>query len=111
LSFDAESIRIGEIGELQAYGGKRIGLLARLDTAVIPLQIDLAFGDVVTPDASWLTYPTLLPFPNPYLQAYPKEIVVVEKLHAMVTLCHHPDRRLPMSSPSGQPGQSKVPGK
>jgi predicted nucleotidyltransferase component of viral defense system len=86
LSFDAGSIRIGEIRELQAYGGKRISLLARLDTAVIPLQIDLAFGDVVTPSATWLSYPTLLSFPEPNVRAYPKESVVAEKLQAMVML-------------------------
>jgi hypothetical protein len=86
LIFDAASIRVEEIRELQEYGGKRITLSVRLDTAVIPLQIDIGFGDVVTPGAAWLTYPTLLPFPEPYLRTYPKESVVSEKFQAMVIL-------------------------
>jgi hypothetical protein len=86
LIFDADSIRIEEIRELQENGGKRITLLVRLDAAVIPLQIDIGFGDVVTPGAAWLTYPTLLRFPEPHLRTYPKESVVSEKFQAMVIL-------------------------
>jgi hypothetical protein len=86
LTFDADSIRVEEIRELQEYGGKRLTLSVRLDTAVIPLQIDIGFGDVVTPGAAWLTYPTLLPFPKPHLRTYPKESVVSEKFQAMVIL-------------------------
>jgi hypothetical protein len=86
LRFDSSTIRIEEIREVQEYGGKRITLSGRLDTAIIPLQIDIGFGDVVIPGASWLTYPTLLPFPEPYLCTYPKESVVAEKFQAMVTL-------------------------
>jgi hypothetical protein len=86
LIFDAGSIRIEEIRELQEYGGKRIILSVRLDTAVIPLRIDIGFGDIVTPGAAWLTYPTLLPFPEPYLRTYQKESVVAEKFQAMVML-------------------------
>jgi hypothetical protein len=86
LVFDAGSIHVEEIRELQEYGGKRIILSVRLDTAVIPLRIDVGFGDIVTPGAAWLTYPTLLPFPEPYLRTYPKESVVAEKFQAMVML-------------------------
>jgi hypothetical protein len=73
LIFDAGSIRVEEIRELQEYGGKRITLSVRLDTTVIPLRVDIGFGDVVTPGTAWLTYPTLLPFPEPYLRTYPKD--------------------------------------
>ena len=51
LVFDASNIRIEEIREAQEYGGKRVILSAYLDTAVISLQIDIGFGDVVTPGA------------------------------------------------------------
>ena len=40
----------------------------------------------MTPGAVWLTYPTLLSFPEPHLRTYPKESVVAEKLQAMVML-------------------------
>ncbi len=86
LTFDAHSIRIEDIREAQEYGGKRVALIARLDTAVISVQVDIGFGDIVTPGAVWLTYPTLLSFPEPHLRTYPKESVVAEKLQAMVML-------------------------
>lgn len=40
----------------------------------------------MTPSADEIEYPTLLDFPSPVLRAYPRETVVAEKLHAMVTL-------------------------
>lgn len=86
LVFDTSKIRIEEIREAQEYGGRRITLSAYLDTAVISVQIDIGFGDVMTPGAVWLTYPILLPFPEPHLRTYPKESVVAEKLQAMVML-------------------------
>jgi hypothetical protein len=36
------------------------------------MQIDIGFGDVVTPSAIEIKYPTLLEFPAPVLLAYPK---------------------------------------
>jgi predicted nucleotidyltransferase component of viral defense system len=84
MVFDAESIRITRILEGQEYGGQRLQLSAALDTARIPLQIDIGSGDAITPGARLTRYPTLLDFPAPELRSYPKETVVAEKLHAMV---------------------------
>jgi hypothetical protein len=50
------------------------------------MQIDVGFGDVVTPGAQDITYPTLLDFPAPALSGYPRETVIAEKFHAMVYL-------------------------
>ncbi len=85
IMFDAESIRVSPIREEQEYGGQRIELKARLDTARISVQIDIGSGDAITPVARMTRYPTLLDFPEPELRAYPKETVVAEKLHAMAT--------------------------
>ena len=74
------------IREDQEYGGQRITLTALVDRAKIHVQIDIGFGDVVTPAALEITYPPLLDFPAPHLQAYTKESVVAEKLHAIVVL-------------------------
>ncbi len=54
--------------------------------ARINLQVDVGFGDAVTPAAETVQFPTLLEFPAPGLQAYPKETVVAEKFEAMVKL-------------------------
>jgi predicted nucleotidyltransferase component of viral defense system len=86
LIFDPETVQVTEIREAQEYGGQRVHLVATLGRARIPLQIDIGFGDVVAPGAEEVEYPTLLKLPAPRLGVYPKEAVIAEKLHAMVTL-------------------------
>jgi hypothetical protein len=46
----------------------------------------VGFGDVITPGPVKLEYPTLLDFPAPRLQAYPRETMIAEKFHALVKL-------------------------
>ena len=86
LVFDASSFEIGPIREEQEYGGIRAVLIAHLAAAKIRLQIDIGFGDVITPQAIEVEYPALLEFPAPHLRAYPRETVVAEKLEALVQL-------------------------
>ncbi len=86
LAFDAQSVRITEIREGQGYPGQRVKLIGMLGTARIPVQIDVGFGDAVTPQAIEIDYPTLLDLPAPRIRAYPPETVVAEKLQAMVAL-------------------------
>lgn len=86
LTFDARSVRVAEIREAQAYQGQRVKLIALLGTARIPVQIDVGFGDAVTPEAREIDYPTLLDLPAPRIRAYPPETVVAEKLQTMVAL-------------------------
>lgn len=50
------------------------------------MQLDVGFGDVVTPGAQEITYPVLLDFPAPALSGYPRETVIAEKFQAMVYL-------------------------
>jgi predicted nucleotidyltransferase component of viral defense system len=86
LEFDADSVKVSPIREEQEYQGQRVTLMAFLGKARIPLQVDVGFGDVVTPKARMIVYPTLLDFPAPRIQACPRETVVAEKLQAMVVL-------------------------
>ena len=86
LVFEESSIQLGEIRQAQEYGGFRVALLARLGASKIPLQIDVGFGDAVTPAAAELEYPPLLEFPAPKLRMYPRESVVAEKFEAIVSL-------------------------
>jgi len=86
LRFDAADIRASEIREDQEYHGQRVELWAFLGKARIKLQVDVGFGDSVTPEAEEIDYPTLLDLPAPRIRAYPKETVVAEKLQAMVAL-------------------------
>lgn len=86
LLFDGESIQVEEIREAQEYPGQRVKLKARLGDMRIPLQVDVGFGDAVTPGPVETQYPTLLDHPGPRIRAYPPETVVAEKLQAMVAL-------------------------
>lgn len=86
MIFGLDSIVADEIREEQAYGGIRIRLVAMLGNARIPMQIDVGFGDAVTPVAKVQEYPTLLGMDTPRLRMYPPETVVAEKLEAAVVL-------------------------
>lgn len=86
MTFDASSIRIAAIRPEDDYGGQRITLLGRLGPARLRVQVDVGIGDAVSPEPSWLEYPSLLDLPRPRLRAYRPETVVAEKVHAMVVL-------------------------
>jgi hypothetical protein len=60
LIFDAESIKAAPIREDNRYGGLRVNLLAFLEMARIPLQIDIGFGDKITPGPKQIAFPSLL---------------------------------------------------
>jgi len=86
IVFDPGSINVEEIRGEQEYQGKRVKLIGVLKKARIPLQIDVGFGDVVTPEIKEIEYPTLLALPSPRIRAYPEETMVSEKLQAIVSL-------------------------
>jgi hypothetical protein len=86
LVFDADSVLAERITEDADYEGVRVTFTAFLDRARIPIQIDIGFGDAVTPAPVESDYPTLLPAPRPRLFVYPKETVVAEKFEAIVKL-------------------------
>lgn len=86
LVLATDSIDAARIREDQVYEGVRVRLTALLAGAEIPVQVDVGFGDAVTPRPRMLVVPTLLDQPAPRLAAYPRESVVAEKLEAMVAL-------------------------
>ena len=86
IVYDAASVEAEQIAEDKAYVGARVTFEAELANARIPVQIDVGFGDAVTPEPETVEYPTLLDFPRPKLRAYPVHTVIAEKFHAMVVL-------------------------
>ena len=70
----------------QPYTGVRVRMEGRLGQARLHLQVDIGFGDVITPERQERDYPTLLDLPAPRLWTYPRETLVAEKLDAMVRL-------------------------
>ena len=87
MVYDPESITALAIREEIRQGGLRIRLTGMLGTTRCPIQLDIGFGDAVTPGPEDVMYPTLLDdLPGPRLKAYPRETVVAEKLEAMTSL-------------------------
>lgn len=87
IRYDAESIRIAPIREDTAYGGLRLTVTAFIGNARLPVQVDVGFGDAITPAPERVTYPTLIDdLAAPSLRAYPVYTVIAEKLHAAVLL-------------------------
>lgn len=87
MAFDSATITIDEIREEARYGGLRVRLLGRLGNARSTVQLDVGYGDVVTPGPEEAIYPTLLDDqPAPRLRVYPRAAVAAEKLEAIVSL-------------------------
>ena len=86
VTFDSAALMAAPIREEAEYGGVRVRTTATIAAARIPIQIDIGFGDAITPAAIEIDYPTLLDAPRPRLRAYPVETVVAEKFEALVTL-------------------------
>jgi hypothetical protein len=84
--FDSESVKAARIREDEEYQGVRLTLCGHLGRARLEVQVDVGFGDAITPAAVRAEIPTLLGLPAPFLDTYPRESVVAEKLHVMATL-------------------------
>ncbi|MEZ5328662.1 MAG: nucleotidyl transferase AbiEii/AbiGii toxin family protein, partial [Verrucomicrobiales bacterium] len=70
------------IREDNLYGGVRIKLFALLGRMRIPVQIDVGFGDAITPAPKTSEWPMPLDFPPAPLLVYCPETTIAEKLHA-----------------------------
>ncbi len=86
IVFDASSFAGGAIREDADYAGVRTTFTGRIEATRIHMQIDIGFGDVVTPGPEQLNYPTILDFPAPVLSGYSRETVMAEKLQALTQL-------------------------
>jgi hypothetical protein len=87
VRYDTTSMRIAPIREDNIYGGMRLTMLAFVGSARLPVQVDIGFGDAITPAPELVAYPTLLDgMEAPHLRAYPVYTVIAEKFHAMVVL-------------------------
>jgi len=86
LTFDPDSVEGEEIREQEAYDGIRVNVRGNLGNARITIQIDLGFGDVITPEPLWIEYPTILDEDTPRIRAYTLESSIAEKYQAMVNL-------------------------
>lgn len=86
LVFNTETIQVSRIREAADYQGVRTNIEANLGKARIRIQVDVGFGDVVTPQPKLNTFPTLIDLPAPRIRTYPRETVVAEKCQAITML-------------------------
>jgi hypothetical protein len=87
IVFDDSSISATPIKKEDGYKGARIELFANLSKARIKIQVDVGYGDVVTPEPVDANYPVLISdSPQPQIRTYPIYTVIAEKLHAIVLL-------------------------
>ncbi len=85
LIFDLDALSVKAIDEDTEYIGQRVKIKARLEQAIISMQIDLGFSDVVYPEPVNFSYPTLLSEAAIPLYAYSWETVIAEKFQAIVS--------------------------
>ncbi len=87
IVFDPTSVVANDIRKDAGNVGARILISSELAKARCKTQIDIGFGDAVTPGPVDATYPVLLDdLPAPHLRTYPVYSVIAEKLHAIALL-------------------------
>ena len=86
-TFRPDTVQAAEIRKDANYAVVRVTLLGLIDRAHCQVQIDIGFGDAVTPGQVEGRYPVMLPdFQSPKLHVYPRYTVVAEKLEAIAAL-------------------------
>lgn len=86
LVFDDAAVIAEEIRGAQEYGGVRVRVPATLGTARVVVQVDVGFGDAITPEATEREFPPLLGHDAPRIRAYPPETAVAEKVEAICSI-------------------------
>jgi len=87
IHFDRATINAEEIRKDANYSGTRVTLTGTIDGARCPVQVDVGYGDAVTPAPEIATYPVMIDgMPAPQLRVYPRYTVIAEKFEAIVSL-------------------------
>ncbi len=86
VTFNLNTLTTAKINKVDKYAGVRVKIEVRLGNIKQNLQIDIGFGDVVTPNPIAMDYPTLLAMNAPKIQAYSIETLIAEKFEAMISL-------------------------
>lgn len=87
IVFDPATVSVEEIRKDAGYAGARVLITGEIAKARCKTQIDIGFGDAVTPGPVHAVYPVLIAvLPAPRLRTYPVYTVIAEKLHAIALL-------------------------
>ena len=86
VQFLDDTIKIEKIAEDAVYEGSRLKFHAKLETAIIPIQIDIGFSDKIFPHPVRFEYPVLLTNEPITVMAYSWESIIAEKFEAIIKL-------------------------
>jgi len=86
IVFVPSSVSAQEIIDQDEYHGIRINLIAKLGSVRQQIQIDIGFGDIISPGSIEIDYPTILDYEAPHLKVYSIESSLAEKFEAAVSL-------------------------
>ena len=87
LVFDVAAIRTQPIKFAASYTGVNLTIPCRLDKARLTCIVEVGFTDVITPDPTFVEYPSLLEHqPAARIKAYPIETTIAEKFSIMIEL-------------------------
>jgi predicted nucleotidyltransferase component of viral defense system len=82
--FDVSTVKGAQIRAQEAYVGVRILLRATITRSIIPIQIDIGFGDGYAVEPVEIEMSSLLDMPPAHLKAYRRETAIAEKFEALV---------------------------
>lgn len=86
VTFDPTTLRTVPIREEDEYHGLRLSMAASIARARLKLQLDVSFGDPVTPAPQTIHYPQQLTSESFQILGYPIATVIAEKLTTAVSL-------------------------
>lgn len=79
-----EFVSIDDIREEDQYGGFNVSLLGKLENIKVPVSIDVATGDPITPSPITFGYKCLFDNEVLYFAAYNFETIIAEKLQTIL---------------------------
>jgi hypothetical protein len=86
VTFDPLTLKTVPIREEDEYHGLRLSMTASIARARLKLQLDISFGDPVTPGPQTINYPQQLTTESFQLFGYPLATVIAEKLSTAISL-------------------------
>ena len=81
-----ENIRAAAIRDDNRYGGVRVLITCHLGKVRIPLQFDIGFGDIITPEIRFQRWTAPLDYHDISLSTYRMQTVSAERLEAAISL-------------------------
>jgi len=89
LEFSPDQMVVEEAGKDRGYTGFNVKIPTTLGGSRCNVELDICFGEIITPDAAEMEYPILLDhldLEKPRLKVYPLETIIAEKFQIIVDL-------------------------